>query len=144
MNTYNFNSPEFTKLWNFFYSFLVSKYKTGRGRRSDVTAKHGFFIVLTVLKHGGQLDFLASIFTKKDPTFEKHIVTYVNMLHEYVYECLVLKEGQKYKIKEHQMTKTLFANYKYAHHATDVTFQQTCRPSGDVQEGKLYYCGKHK
>lgn len=37
-----------------------------------------------------------------------------------------------------------FSNFKYARYATDVTFHQTNRPTGNMQEGKEYYSGKHK
>lgn len=36
-----------------------------------------------------------------------------------------------------------FANFKFAMYATDVTFQQSFGPSGNLAEGKNYYSGKH-
>lgn len=42
--------------------------------------------------------------------------------------------------KENQV----FKNFKYARYATDVTFQQSFRPSGSIEEGKAYFSGKHK
>ena len=44
-------------------------------------------------------------------------------------------------LQEHGKT---FKNYKYARYATDVTFQQSNRPTGNMQEGKKYFSGKHK
>ena len=37
-----------------------------------------------------------------------------------------------------------FNNFKEAHYAVDVTFQQSFRPSGSMEEGKRFYSGKHK
>ena len=37
-----------------------------------------------------------------------------------------------------------FKNHPYPLEAVDVTFQQTNRPSGNMQEGKIYFSGKHK
>lgn len=37
-----------------------------------------------------------------------------------------------------------FRNFAEALYAVDVTFQQSFRPSGAIEEGKLYLSGKHK
>ena len=37
-----------------------------------------------------------------------------------------------------------FKNYPMSRYATDVTFQQSFRPSGSFEEGKVYFSGKHK
>ena len=39
---------------------------------------------------------------------------------------------------------TLFSHYLRARYATDVTFQQSNRPGGNLQEAKKYFSGKHK
>lgn len=39
--------------------------------------------------------------------------------------------------------KKLFKSFPFARYTTDVTFQQTNRPTGNIQESKLYYSGKH-
>ena len=39
--------------------------------------------------------------------------------------------------------KSLFKNFKFAVEAIDVTFQMAKRPSGNMQEGKLYFSKKH-
>lgn len=43
-----------------------------------------------------------------------------------------------------QSTNRQFSHYPCARYATDVTFQLANRPSGNMQEGKVYYSGKHK
>lgn len=40
--------------------------------------------------------------------------------------------------------KALFKNFKFARDVTDVTFQQSYRISGSLQEGKWFFCGKQK
>lgn len=37
-----------------------------------------------------------------------------------------------------------FKNHPEVLYATDVTFQQVKRPSGNITEGKLYFTGKYK
>ena len=37
-----------------------------------------------------------------------------------------------------------FQTHRYARYATDVTFQHTNRPSGNLQKMKAFYSGKHK
>lgn len=39
---------------------------------------------------------------------------------------------------------TLFKTYKLARYATDVAFQQNNRPSGNHEEAKKFFSGKHK
>ena len=45
------------------------------------------------------------------------------------------------KLKE---DKTVFKYHRYALYATDVTFQQANRPSGNHEESKKYFSNKHK
>ncbi len=40
--------------------------------------------------------------------------------------------------------ETLFKSFPYALEAIDVTFQEANRPTGNMQEGKVYFSGKHK
>lgn len=37
-----------------------------------------------------------------------------------------------------------FKNFSYALEAVDVTLQQTSHPSGNMEEGKACFSGKHK
>lgn len=66
----NFNPGELEYLWSMFGNFVATHYNVGRGRRSDVSGKDAFLMVLTVLKYGGDWHFLAKLFGKKVPTFE--------------------------------------------------------------------------
>lgn len=101
-------------------------------------------MLLTVLKYGGQWEFLARLFQKKGPTFEKFIDNFANLISDEVYRTCVVDLGKKYRMVDLQEKQTLFSAYPYARYATDVTFQQAYRPSGSLQEGKLYYSAKHK
>lgn len=37
-----------------------------------------------------------------------------------------------------------FGSFSHAGYATDVTFQQSYRRCGSIQEGNVYFSGKHK
>ena len=101
-------------------------------------------MLLTVLKHGGNWDFLAQMFKVKGPTFEKIICRFMNIVWEVLYELTVEQAGKQWKMSQYFSSKKTFKNFKYARYATDVTFLNTNRPSGNLQEAKSYYSGKHK
>ena len=47
-------------------------------------------------------------------------------------------------MSELQENSKLFKNFPFCLEAVDVTFQQANRPSGNMQEGKVYFSGKHR
>ena len=47
-------------------------------------------------------------------------------------------------MSELQEKGLLFKNFPFCLEAVDVTFQEVNRPSGNMQEGKVYFSGKHK
>ena len=56
----------------------------------------------------------------------------------------VTKYDAHFSMDELQEKGTLFQNFPFCLEAIDVTFQQANRPSGNMQEGKVYFSGKHK
>ena len=69
---------------------------------------------------------------------------FVDIISYPVFHHYVEYKGKKWKMAVMESKKVGFKNYPVARYATDVTFQQSFRPSGSVEEGKLYYSGKHK
>ena len=103
-----------------------------------------FLMTFAVLKHGGQWDFLAKMFTLKGPTFERMIMKFTDIISYPVYEHYVEYQSKKWKMAFMAGKNVGFRNYPMALYATDAAFQQSFRPSGSVEEGKLYFSGKHK
>ena len=101
-------------------------------------------MTLAVLKQGGQWDYLAKMFSLKGPTFERMIMKFIDIISYPVFEHYVEYQGKKWKMELMSRKKIGFKNYPIARYATDVTFQQSFRRSGSVEEGKLYFSGKHK
>lgn len=143
-NMTNFSPLEFQTLWSRSSDFVKSVYNQGRGKKCAVSAQDMLFITLTVLKAGGQWDFLGRLFGFKGPTFERMVLRYVNHIVDYFYRVHVEKCEAKMGMKKLVAVQSTFSTFKYARYATDVTFQQSHRPGGSVQDGKKYYSGKHK
>ena len=69
-------------------------------------------------------------------------------LHKYARESslhnVCEKADHMYSMSALRSNKTQFKYFPYALEAIDVTFQEANRPSGNMQEGKKYFSGKHK
>lgn len=61
----------------------------------------------------------------------------------FLYEPAVVATRTQCTMEKPRNYRVQFRTFKYAKYATDVTFQQECRPGGSVQEGKLHFSGKH-
>lgn len=140
----NFNRQELDGIYDIISDHVSTHYNVGRGRKSPFTAKDMLFMVLTVLKCGGQWDFMARVFQQKAPSFERQVGKFIDVMCGYLYEELVEGAAKRYSMKKLEAMNTTFGNFPQARYATDVTFQQSYRPSGNIQEGKLYFSGKHK
>ncbi len=101
-------------------------------------------MLLTVLKHGRHWDILGRVFKIKGITFERMISKFVSLLSEHLYNLLVTTIALQFKMSDLANEEQRFSNYPEAYYAVDVTFQQTFRPSGAIEEGKLYFSGTHK
>ena len=140
----NFGPPQFTDIWLAVSTFVSANWNTGRGRKTKVEAKDVLFMMMTVLKHGQQWDFTARLFKMKTCTFERIISGFINMLAPHLYETCVRKLEEKWTVAKLRSSNTTFQHFHMARYATDVTFQQSYRPSGSMAEGKKYFSGKHK
>ena len=139
----NFNSKEFRSIYCKIEGIMSENCNVGKGRRTQYKPKDVLFMTLVTLKHGGQWDFLGQTFKIKGPTFEMLMMRFVNLVSLELYEVLVLEKAERWTMARLVEEKRTFCNFQYARYATDVTFQQANRPSGNVAEGK-YYSGKHK
>ena len=101
-------------------------------------------MTLTVMKHGGSWDSLAHMFQVKAPTFIRLISGFMQKLYPHAVERYVHKPARESTLASLRQERSLFSNFPYACEAIDVTFQHANRPSGNMQEGKVYFSGKHK
>ena len=99
---------------------------------------------LVVLKHGGPQDFLGNMFRIKGPTSMRLITGFMENIVEKCVNNFVNKHTSNGSMQSLIDEDACFNNHPYALEAVDVTFQQTNRPSGNMQEGKICFSGKHK
>lgn len=140
----NFTAVEFRGLYSRIQAQVVSRWNVGRGRKTTQTPMDVFFMSLVVLKHGGSWDLLAKVFEMKGPTFERLIMGFMTVAGKILCELFVDTVPQAYSMECLDEGDTRFRNFPMAIEAVDVTFQQSYRPSGNMQEGKKYFSGKHK
>eukprot|EP00171_Calliarthron_tuberculosum_P021823 IDg21823t1 len=140
----NFTAAEFRVLYGKLHSHLATRWNVGRGRKCAQKPMDVFFMTLTVLKHGGAWDILAKVFRMKGPTFERMIVCFMRVLASRVDQLFVQDVGNNFTMAHLREKKRTFKSCEFAVEAIDVTFQQANRPSGNMQEGKVYFSGKHK
>lgn len=140
----NMTSIEFNSLWGDLRECIEARWSTGRGRRCSYSAKDVLFMLLSVLKHAGQWDLLARVFGLKAPTFERIVIVMLRTVSALAYERYVAQMLHKYNMAYLIEKQQTFAHFPFARYATDATFHHTNRPTGNMQESKQYYSGKHK
>ena len=140
----NMTSVEFNLLWKDMRECIEARWNRGRGRRCNYEAKDVLFMILTVLKHAGQWDLLAHVFGLKAPTFERIVISMLKTISTFAYERYVESMSGKYSMAHLQENTLVFVHFPCTHYATDVTFHHTNRPTGNMNESKHYYSGKHK
>lgn len=143
MEMTNQSANEFQTLWSSISGTVLSNYNVGRGRKSSITGKDSLFMTLTVLKAGGQWDVLAKLFGMKGPTFERHILNFIAIIHRELYSKYVEKLEQDWTMQKLAECGHQFEHHPSARYATDVTFQHSNRPGGNLQEAKKDFSGKH-
>ncbi len=140
----NFTLPERRRLYGIMQECIVTSWNVERGRRSTLTPMDVLFMCLVVLKHGRSWDTLCTIFRIKSPTFMRLITGFVSKIVPFSVERFVKKYDQKMTMQCLNEKGQLFKDHPYAIEAIAVTFQQSNRPSGNMQEGKNFFSGKHK
>lgn len=137
-----FNPRELKRAYDRFRDSILQQWNMGRGKESTFKARDVFLMLLTALRNGGQWDIIGHVFRIKGPTFEQLISEFVTVLSPMVYGELVSGLCSKWTIERLVQEGRGFQTFKHALYATDVTFQQSSRPSGNLQEGKKYFSCK--
>ena len=140
----NFTRPEFERIYGKITEFVTMNWKVGRGRTTPHKAKDKFFMMLSTLKRGGHSDYMASVFRTKGSVFQRMVKSFLLLVSEHLYDGIVVEIQGRNKMKHLASKNKLFMHHPYALYATDVTFQQTNRPSENHQERKISYSAKHK
>ena len=78
------------------------------------------------------------------PTFEKRVTAMIRLLSGHCYDKFVAFYQNKYAMTRLQADKRTFNKYKMCLYACCVTFQESYRPGGSLEESKRYFSGKHK
>ncbi|KAG3090114.1 hypothetical protein PI124_g8513 [Phytophthora idaei] len=140
----NFSPRELNVLWFSLRNHVVRYWNVGRGRRSTFAAKDVFFMLLVVMKCGGTWNMLARIFRIKTPTFIKTITGFIEVVAPKLHEAWVASQLDDAPMRVLVTSGNTFQNFPCALYATDVTFQQSNRPSGPMVEAMPFYRAKHK
>ncbi|KAG6956648.1 hypothetical protein JG687_00010478 [Phytophthora cactorum] len=112
--------------------------------RSTFAAKDVFFMLLVVMKCGDTWDMLARIFRVKTPTFIKTITGFIEVVAPKLQEAWVASQLDDSSMRVLVTSGHTFQNFPCALYATNVTFQQSNRPSGSMAETMPFYSAKHK
>ena len=139
----NFSAREFDLIYDVARDFAEPAWNGGRGKKSAFTTKDVFFMLLTLLKHGGLWHFVGRMFRITGSTFERTIMRMVDIVHTEFYEMTVERANEKYSLARLHRDHTIFDHHRHARYATDVTFQMANRPCGNHEEAKPYFSKKH-
>lgn len=101
-------------------------------------------MLLTVLKHDAQWDFLACTFQFEGFTYERIITRFTHIVAHSMHTSLVLTSGERYSMAHMFFMKKLFNQQLFCRYAVEVTFYQTNRTIGILDETKLSCSVKHK
>lgn len=123
---------------------VTKEWNIARGRKPSFKGKDVFFMLLTVLHNGETWAFSSQMFKIKAPTFEKLITNFLKVVSSHLYEGLVMSAAERCTMPRMMKDGSLFSNFKYHRYESDVTLQQSNSPSGNMQEGKIYFSEMHK
>ncbi|OWZ03843.1 hypothetical protein PHMEG_00024360 [Phytophthora megakarya] len=139
----DFAPREFEKLWDVVEDHVLSNWNVGRGKKSTNSPKDVLFMTLAALKHCGSWDTMSGMFEMDSSPFQKMVKKFLTMLEPYRYDTFVKVEETRWTMRELMLTRSTFKNFPCARYATDVTFQHSDRPTGNFNEAKKFYSGKH-
>ena len=97
-----------------------------------------------VLRHSAKWDMKAYLFGMKAPIFEKRINKMIDIIADYAYPKFFVHYEHRYTMSRLIDEKKTFRNFKMCRYANDVTFQQSFRPGGSLEESKKFFSGKYK
>ena len=139
-----FSRPEFDRIYKKISDVVTKSWNTGRGRKTVYKAKDVFFMAYPTMKCGSHWDYIGSMFRIKGPVFQRMVKTLLLLFSEELYEGMVVEERRRNTMRHFPGANKLFKHHPHALYATDVTFQQTNRPSGNHQESKGMFSVKRK
>ncbi|KAH9117199.1 hypothetical protein AeMF1_008994, partial [Aphanomyces euteiches] len=139
----NFNASEFNFVWSQICENVDLKWNCGRGKRNRHTSKDVFFMFMAVMKHAGKWDAMASTFGIATPTFQALITKFMVVVQPFLYDVFVYTVNETWSMEKLRTSGNSFQHYPSARYATDVTFQQTNMPAGNLAERKRYFSKKH-
>lgn len=140
----NFTEEQFGILVDLVSETMSHTIYSGRGKKCQDSPRDLLFMLLVVLKQGGEWSFMATLFKKRVSTFEKLmsrlILSIVDILKD---RFIVSVKNDSCTMENLAAKKRQFKHFPHALYATDVKFHHTNRPQGNQLESKLYYSGKH-
>ncbi|KAL4160170.1 hypothetical protein PRNP1_000741 [Phytophthora ramorum] len=139
----NFTTHEFNELWLSIRDFIVVNYNVGRGRRSPISGMDAFFMTLVTLKQEGTWQHLSESFRLPSTSFMETVTTFIQLIAPKLYVDQVESRWDDTKMRAVATSGNAFSYFPCALYAVDVTFQQSWRPGGSIQEDGKYYSGKH-
>ncbi|ETV66422.1 hypothetical protein H257_17194 [Aphanomyces astaci] len=142
MTLTNFSPSEFYLLWPDIRQHIFRHWNVRSGRKCAVSARGLLLMMLASLKHCGTWDIVAQTFRTTVATFEKRVMSFIEVMRPYLLRKYVHGMASKWSMHELAANGTRFEHYPYARYATDVTFQKTNVPVGSYAEKKLYSSGK--
>lgn len=140
----SYNAQEFMPIWHYSSDFIRLNCNIGRGIKSSHKANDVFFMTLCVIKHGNQWDFMERILNMKWPTFERMITCFSKTISNTSFCSWIQSRHERYLISRMIEGKRVFLNHPYCRYPVDVTFQQSNRPSGNLEDVKAFFLGKQK
>lgn len=66
----------------------------------------------------------------------------MKVISDHLYRKCVQRVEKKCTLSQCRLDSELFQSFDFARYATDVTFHQSSRPTGDFSGGKAYFPGK--
>lgn len=138
----NFTPVKVTEIWLAISAFVLASWNIVRGRKASFSGTDVYFAMLIVLKHGQQWDSTARLFGIRCCTFERLVTNYMKLISAHLYTNFAQCVEEKWTMSRCRTDSITIKNFEYARYATDVTFQQSNRPSGNISEGKVFFSGK--
>ena len=135
----NFTAREFRMPYGIVHTTITTKWNNGCGKRSEYKQIDALSMLLVVPKHKSSWDQLRYMFQIRD----RHLFVLSMALST---RCInfhsrgLRKSTMNSKMDENR----LFKHFPFCIEAGGVTFQRSNRPSGNMQEGKNFFSGKHR
>ena len=140
----NFTPAEFRKLYDILHGTIMANWNNGRGKKCAFKAMVVLLMTLVALKHNSSWDQHARSFSVKVPTFMRLITGFINKIFHASVTHFVTRVSKQSTMSALCEQETMFQSFPFALNEIDITFQEANRTSGNMQEGKVYFSGKHK